>query len=173
MHPFQLDHTYEALPSCQRFLESSRPPDPARTAETLSPSTASRDTPESRPSGAVLIPTPAICSLVREPPRRRPSPNSQTSNRTTNPAAVKQPSSARPRTGADRDRTDNLCLAKAALSQLSYGPAAERPGHARPPPDPQQPPPPRRMLQSTPKAITTTSPSARTRGDRPGSRNMW
>ena len=32
--------------------------------------------------------------------------------------------------GANRDRTDDLLLAKQALSQLSYGPADFRPGNS-------------------------------------------
>ena len=41
------------------------------------------------------------------------------------------PIAGRPAGGARRDRTDDLLLAKQALSQLSYGPGHGRAGHSR------------------------------------------
>ena len=50
--------------------------------------------------------------------------NPRSSKRTTAPAAIRPPFSVGcpPNGGARRDRTDDLMLAKHALSQLSYGP---------------------------------------------------
>jgi hypothetical protein len=47
------------------------------------------------------------------------------SSRTLDNTSKQDPRGAKPSGGARRDRTDDLMLAKHALSQLSYGPVPE------------------------------------------------